>query len=148
MGDLSAHFSKAELACHCCGELKIVHELVDALELLRTLAQRPVVVHDGYRCLSHNQQVGGVTDSEHTRGQAADVSIPGLSLQQMFELALKVSAFFHGGIGAYDGKFLHLDIRPRAARWARVNGRYVGIHNLVATPAVLIAKVPGDSQPV
>ena len=73
MGDLSAHFSKAELACHCCGELKIVHELVDALELLRTLAQRPVVVHDGYRCLSHNQQVGGVTDSEHTRGQAADV---------------------------------------------------------------------------
>ncbi len=148
MGDLSEHFSRAELSCRCCGELKVDHQLIDALELLRSMAQAPVVIHDGYRCPAHNQEVGGVTNSEHTRGQAADVSISGLTLQQMFELALQVPAFFNDGIGAYDGSFLHLDVRPRAARWARVNGRYVGIHRLVATPATVLAKLSDAVHPV
>jgi zinc D-Ala-D-Ala carboxypeptidase len=140
LGDLSEHFSKAELACHCCGTLKIEAALIDALELFRSLAGRPVVVHDAYRCPEHNEKVGGVNDSEHTRGMAADVSIPGLTLQQMFELALRVPAFLNGGIGVYDGAFLHLDVRPHSARWARVHGRYVAIGQLVTDPSTLLAK--------
>jgi len=141
VGDLSAHFSKAELACHCCGELKIENGLIEALEQLRTLAGKEIIVHDAYRCPAHNQEVGGVTDSEHTRGMAADISIAGLSLQQMFELALHIPTFLNGGIGVYDGGFLHLDIRPHHARWARVRGQYVGIQHLVTTPPTLLAKV-------
>jgi Peptidase M15 len=141
VGDLSAHFSRTEFACHCCGQLKIESGLIIALEQLRALAGKPVVVHDGYRCLEHNQEVGGVLNSEHTRGMAVDVSIPGLTLQQMYELALQVPIFFEGGIGVYDGSFLHLDIRPHSARWARVRGQYVGIQHLVATPAALLAKI-------
>jgi hypothetical protein len=147
MGDLSLHFSKVELACHCCGQLKIESGLIDALELLRTLAGREIIVHDGYRCPAHNQQVGGVTDSEHTRGVAADIAIAGLSLQQMYDLALQIPAFLKGGIGVYDGGFLHLDVRAHQARWARVHGRYVGIQSLVTTPATLLAKVQTGSQP-
>jgi len=146
LGDLSEHFSKAELACHCCGALKIEAALVDALELFRSLAERPVVVDDGYRCPEHNERVGGVNDSEHTRGMAADVSIPGLSLQQMFDLALGVPAFLNGGIGVYDGAFLHLDIRPHPARWARVRGQYVGIQRLVTVPSTLPAKTASLAQ--
>jgi uncharacterized protein YcbK (DUF882 family) len=147
MGDLSAHFSKAELACRCCGELSIEQGLIDALEQLRSLAGTEVLIHDGYRCPPHNQEVGGVTDSEHTRGLAADVGIPGLSLQQMYELALQIPTFAKGGIGVYDGGFLHLDVRPYAARWARVRGQYVGIQHLVKPPLTLLAKVRSSSQP-
>ena len=147
MGDLSAHFSKAELACHCCGELNIETALIDGLEQLRTLAGQEIIVHDGYRCASHNQQVGGVTNSEHTRGMAADIAIPGLSLQQMYELALRVPNFLNGGIGVYDGGFLHVDVRVHLARWARVRGQYVGIQHLVTTPATLLAKAQTGSQP-
>ncbi len=146
MGDLSAHFSKVELACHCCGELKIESALIEALERLRVLAGKEIIVHDGYRCPAHNQEVGGVTDSEHTRGMAADIAIHGLSLQQMYELALQVSTFRNGGIGVYDGCFLHVDTRPHAARWARVRGQYVGIQHLVTTPPMLLAQVRTDSQ--
>jgi len=142
LGDLSEHFSKQEFACHCCGTLRIETALIDALELFRSLAGKPVVVHDGYRCPLHNEQAGGVSDSEHTRGLAADVSITGLSLQEMFDLALQVPAFRNGGIGVYDGVFLHLDIRPHAARWARVRGQYVGIQHLVQVPPSLLAKTP------
>jgi Peptidase M15 len=147
VGDLSAHFSKAEMACRCCGELKIEQALIDALEQLRRLAATEVVVHDGYRCHSHNQEVGGVSDSEHTRGMAADVGVPGLSLQQMYELALQVPSFAGGGIGVYDGGFLHVDIRSHAARWARVRGQYVGIQHLIKQPLTLLAKIQSSSQP-
>ena len=146
VGDLSAHFSKAELACHCCGELKVDSRLIDALEQLRTLAGKEIIVHDGYRCAAHNQKVGGVPGSEHTLGVAADVAIPGLSLQQMFELALQVPMFFNGGIGVYDSDFLHLDTRSRQARWARVQGQYVGIQQLVNTPATLLAKIQTGAE--
>ena len=145
MGDLSPHFSKVELACHHCGQLKVEKRLLEALEELRRLAGKPIVVHDGYRCPLHNQEVGGVTDSEHTRGVAADVDIPGLTLQQMYELALQVPAFVEGGIGVYDGGFLHVDVRAHASRWARVRGQYVGIGNLVQEPT-LMARVQTNSQ--
>jgi len=147
MGDLSEHFSKSELACRCCGQLKIESSLLAALEQLRSLAGKEILVHDAYRCTAHNQEVGGVTDSEHTRGMAADISIPGLSLQQMYELALQVPAFLHGGVGVYDGGFLHVDIRLHQARWVRVRGQYVGIQHLVTQPATLLAKVQTGSQP-
>jgi len=146
MGDLSAHFSKAELACDCCGELKIEQGLIDALEQLRSLAGREIVIQDGYRCPAHNQEVGGVTDSEHTRGLAADIGIPGLSLQQMYELALQIPTFAEGGIGVYDGGFLHLDVRQYAVRWARVRGQYVGVQHLVTQPLTLLAMAPRNSK--
>ena len=35
MGDLSAHFSRSELQCRCCGRLQIDSRLLDGLEKLR-----------------------------------------------------------------------------------------------------------------
>lgn len=145
MGDLSAHFSKAEFACRCCGDLKIEKRLIDALEQLRAMAARAIVIHDGYRCPAHNQEVGGVSNSEHIRGMAADVEIPGLTLQQMYDLALKVAEFADGGIGVYDGGFVHVDVRPHPSRWARVRGQYVGIQHLIQEP-VELARARGDAQ--
>jgi len=83
MGDLSAHFSRKELSCRCCGRLQIDSRLLEGLEILRSLAGRPMLVHAGYRRARHNQAVGGVSHSEHLEGLAADVSLPGMSLQRM-----------------------------------------------------------------
>jgi len=137
MGDLSPHFSRSELQCRCCGRLQIDWQLLDGLEKLRELAGVPIQVHAGYRCPEHNQKVGGVPRSEHILGMAADISLPGISLQQAYELALEVPQFAGGGIGVYDGNFLHVDVRERRARWARVSGKYVGIGELVQEPEMV-----------
>ena len=50
-----------------------------------------------------------------------------------------------GGIGVYDGGFLHVDVRITCSRWARVRGQYVGIAHLVQEPTML-AKIQTDSQ--
>jgi uncharacterized protein YcbK (DUF882 family) len=143
MTKLTPHFSKREMACRCCGELKIEDRLLKALETLRNLAGAPVIVNDGYRCAKHNEEVGGVSDSEHTRGIAADVKIPGMSLQQMYDLALQVPEFANGGIGAYDGGFLHVDVRDHRSRWARIRGQYVGIQHLIQETVVVADRATG-----
>lgn len=137
MGDLSPHFSRSELQCRCCGRLQMHWQLLDGLEKLRELAGVPIQVHAGYRCPEHNQKVGGVPRSEHMLGMAADISLPGISLQRAYELALEVPQFAGGGIGVYDGNFLHVDVRERRARWARVSGKYVGIGELVQEPEMV-----------
>jgi len=140
MGDLSPHFSRKEFECRCCGRLVLDDNLLVGLEALRKLAGVPVVINAGYRCRQHNQEVGGVPNSEHTRELAADIRLPGLSLQRMYELALEVPQFSRGGIGAYDGDFLHVDVRDHRARWARVHGKYVGIELLLREPQLLAEK--------
>ena len=116
-----------------------------ALEHLRSIARAPINVHCGYRCASHNYDAGGVNNSEHTLGTAADIKIPGLSLQEMYECALEVPEFASGGIGVYDGNFLHVDVRGHVARWARVHGQYVSIEHLVQEP-VLLARSAASSH--
>jgi hypothetical protein len=55
----------------------------------------------------------------------------------MYELALEVPQFAGGGIGVYDGNFLHVDVRDRRARWDRVSGKYVGIAEFVRETQLL-----------
>jgi len=144
MGDLSQYFSRKEFECRCCGRLQLDSHLVEGLEALRALAGLPVIINAGYRCPRHNQEVGGVPNSEHTRGLAADIRLPGLALQQMYELAMQVPQFAEGGIGVYDGDFLHVDVRGHRARWARVDGHYVGIEQLVREPELLAEKASAN----
>lgn len=131
MGDLSEHFSTVEMRCHDCGRCEISPAFIVALEQLRALGPELIIVDDGYRCPEHNQQVGGVSDSQHTAGLAADIRIAGLTLQQQYDRAKTIPAFAGGGIGVYDGGFIHVDIRNGKARWARKNGVYLGLETLV-----------------
>lgn len=128
MGDLSPHFNTEEFTCKCgCGHSKVSGELVTGLEILRELAGLAIVIDRGYSCPQHNAQVGGKPDSQHLEGTAADIRIPPLSVEQMYRLSLKVPQFAAGGIGIYDGGFLHVDVRATIARWARVRGKYMSI---------------------
>ena len=51
--------------------------VVNLLQPLRDLLQRPLIVSSGYRSPALNQAVGGAKNSQHMRGEAADVSCKG-----------------------------------------------------------------------
>jgi hypothetical protein len=54
-----------------------LQRLCDVLELIRSLCgNNPVTVSSGYRCPEVNAAVGGVPDSAHIHGLAADITIP------------------------------------------------------------------------
>lgn len=49
-------------------------EFVKKLDLLRMFYGKPVYISSGYRTKEHNLAVGGVSDSAHLKGLAADLS--------------------------------------------------------------------------
>ena len=79
-------FKEKEFACKCCGQLPLstssgqaprenVKALVcEVLDPVREKLAMPIVVNSGYRCEKHNKDVGGVRNSQHLRGEAADVT--------------------------------------------------------------------------
>ena len=78
-------FKEKEFACKCCGQLPLstssgqaprenVKALVsEVLDPVREKLGIPIVVNSGYRCEKHNKDVGGVRNSQHLRGEAADI---------------------------------------------------------------------------
>lgn len=85
---LTAHFSLAELtASNKAAALRIdntptpdalrrLQGTAEMLERIRTTVGRPIMVTSGYRSPALNRAVGGVTSSDHTTGQAADIVAP------------------------------------------------------------------------
>lgn len=45
------------------------------LDPLRRIHQKPIIITSGFRCAKLNKAVGGVTNSWHTKGNAADIHI-------------------------------------------------------------------------
>jgi zinc D-Ala-D-Ala carboxypeptidase len=58
----------------------------NVLEPLRQAAGAPIRISSGYRSPVLNRRIGGVVTSQHCIGQAADLTIQGLSIQQTVDL--------------------------------------------------------------
>lgn len=57
-------------------EIVALNALVDnILDPARTAIGQPIIVTSGYRCPELNKRVGGVATSQHTRGEAADITL-------------------------------------------------------------------------
>jgi len=84
---VSPHFQSSEFSCKCCGETKINIELILALEKLRVLVNRPIIITSGYRCPQHNVEVGGAKYSQHVLGNAVDIKVTGVSPTKVAHMA-------------------------------------------------------------
>jgi uncharacterized protein YcbK (DUF882 family) len=96
-----------------------VTKLACNLQRLRDVLNRPISINSGYRSPSHNEAVGGVKDSYHTKGMAADIVVKGLNPKQVanaIESLILSGDVLQGGIGIYD-TFVHYDFRKKRARW-------------------------------
>ena len=117
-GYLSPHFKEAEFACNHCGKLHpdgVPQELIDALERIRTHYGVPVNINSGYRCPTHNANVGGAPNSLHLQGKAADFWMKGVSPAQVYS---DIDPHWpNGGLGKYD-TFTHIDVRGYHSRWS------------------------------
>jgi uncharacterized protein YcbK (DUF882 family) len=85
--------------------------LIDILNEAGIIASDIEEPHCGYRCPSHDAEVGGV-NGQHPRGTAADVGVDRFdSVEQLAELFESLNA---DGVGRYPGEmgeFVHVDVR-------------------------------------
>lgn len=118
---LSTNFKSTEFDCHgsgCCSSTKVDDKLVEYLQKIRDHFGKSVTITSGYRCTKHNKNVGGVTGSYHTYGQAADIVISGVTPREVAKYAESIGV---KGIGLYetssDGYFTHIDTRSSKSFW-------------------------------
>lgn len=57
--------------------INLVYLCAYVLEPLRVAMGKPIKISSGFRCQELNKKVGGVYNSQHLKGQAADIDIQG-----------------------------------------------------------------------
>lgn len=96
-----------------------IKTLAKQLEVLRSALNKPITISSGFRSVSHNKRIGGVSDSQHVLGKASDLQVSGLKPKKVYETIeklIKQGKMLQGGLGLYD-TFVHYDIRGQEARW-------------------------------
>ena len=119
-GKLSNNFTISEFSCQgkgCCSSVKIDSLLVTYLQQIRDHFKKPIVISSGYRCPTHNRNVGGVSNSNHTKGMAADIYIQGVESAEIAKYAESIGIKGIGLYGKNDGDFVHIDTRTKKDFW-------------------------------
>lgn len=110
------HFKVKEFACPHCGKIKIdINLLVKLEELRKAVGNKPLVITSGYRCPTHNRNVGGASRSQHIYGKAADISHHNIGRALLERHADRI--FANGGVGLGGNNIVHVDTRNGRARW-------------------------------
>jgi len=111
-GNITPHFSRAEMACQCCGTYHAANmqKLCGWLESLRR-DYGPLLVNSGHRCPLRNIQEGGAWNSQHLESLAADILVN----RDSDRFKLVRLGIFHGACGVGIGRsIVHFDLRSTA----------------------------------
>lgn len=104
---MSHYFKPEELVCKHCGASGVKPELVNVLDWIRDKYGKPIILNSAYRCATHNAAIGGVPESAHVTGEAADIGCSfAVDRMRLVQLALEAGINRLG----IDKKFVHIDI--------------------------------------
>ncbi len=76
--------------------------IVFCLQPIRDKIQKPMIITSGFRNSQVNKLVGGVANSQHTKGQAVDFCISGMTIQQIIDFIVKSGIEYDQLINEYD----------------------------------------------
>jgi hypothetical protein len=149
---LTSHFTMAELTASNTAKARGIDNTpppelfprllatAEMLERIRTVLGVPVIVTSGYRSQKLNLAVGGVTSSDHTSGQAADIVAPRYGTPEAVArmLAPLVSTIGIGQLileGVKGKQWVHVSTRPAHKSQNRIltitdAGARSGIHSI------------------
>lgn len=114
--NLSKNFKVKEFACKDGSDYILIDdELVDILQKIREHFGKPVTITSAFRNSAYNKKIGGVSNSQHTKGTASDIKVAETlpsDVAKYVEYLLQGK----GGIGLYSS-FVHVDTRAKRSRW-------------------------------
>ncbi len=99
--------------------LENIKDLANQLQVIRDYIKEPLHINSAYRSPEHNAKIGGVKNSQHVKGKAADLTSKNFTPKQLSKVIITLineGRIKEGGVGLYNG-FVHYDIRGYKARW-------------------------------
>lgn len=113
---VSKNFKVREFSCKDNSDpVFISSELVEVLQDVRNYFGRAVNINSAYRNPTHNKKVGGVINSYHLYGMAADIVVSGVPAHNVYNYLIRKYPDKYG-VGRYE-TFTHIDVRAARARW-------------------------------
>ena len=103
---LTRNFTDDEFKCPCCGKEEMSGEFVIWLQFAREIADVPFRINSGWRCQKRNRAVGGVENSSHLTGHAADIQAADSQKRFVIVCALREAGFQRIGLAK---TFIHVD---------------------------------------
>jgi zinc D-Ala-D-Ala carboxypeptidase len=87
----------------------------NVLEPIKELVGHSISVTSGYRCILVNRAIGGAKNSQHIKGQAADIRVKELMVEDLFQLIKKSPIPYDQVIEEYDS-WVHVSYAPNPRR--------------------------------
>lgn len=81
--------------------------IVNCLQPIRNLLNKPMTITSGYRCDKLNRLVNGANNSQHKKGQAVDFVVKGMTPSEIIEIIRKSNIEFDQLINEYD-RWVHI----------------------------------------
>ena len=94
-------------------------KLAGNLQVIRNEIGCSLHINSAYRSPEHNKSIGGVKNSQHTLGKAADIASRNHTPKELYFIISNLIAAGKldiKGMGLYKS-FVHVDIREDYARW-------------------------------
>lgn len=88
--------------------------VINVLQPLREYVNKPIIITSGYRSLPLNVKVGGVSNSQHLTGQAADFVIQGMSVDEAYKAVINSGIIYDQLI--QDGNWVHVSYNVKGNR--------------------------------
>lgn len=98
-------------------------EVIRAKLREKTKSVLTVQVTSGLRSPALNKAVGGAANSQHLRGQAADIVVPGMTVQELFDFILEEGIVFDQMIQEFDA-WVHISWRNGGPAYQRQQSMY------------------------
>lgn len=103
----------------CVNNMKLLCENV--LEPLRAGIGRPIRITSGYRCLELNRLLKSPDSSQHTKGQAADIVVSGMSFLRLAKFVVETPGVDYDQV-IYEGRWIHVSWSLRRRKEALTAG--------------------------
>lgn len=126
MATSTKNFNVNEFACKCgCGYNVIDQKVINLCQKIRDKLGMAIHINSGCRCEKHNAKIGGVKNSYHVQGKAADLSCS-YGAARLFEIITDMKARgeiseLEYGIYYVKKNFVHVDIGKVRSKFFEIN---------------------------
>lgn len=93
--------------------------ILEVLQPLRNYIGKPIIITSGYRSIALNAKVGGVIDSQHVSGQAVDLIVYGLTVDEIIA-KVKASGIRYDQL-IHEGGWVHISYNTNGNRMQYIN---------------------------
>lgn len=105
----------------------------NVLDRIRVYVSGPVRITSGFRCAKLNKAIGGSANSQHIKGEAADIIVPGMNSKELYSI-IKDSGIIYDQLIEEFGRWVHISYNDNPRMESMLAVKIGGKTNYIKDP--------------